>query len=405
MNLMSFTSNNQPTSMSINGRPPYLLTDANGNAKAFYKQIAFFANEVSQKGKQQLGDIIAAFNAFNSRTEADVPALSDEQLVDMLVTGVLWIEYKQHVKNRLHLKAAFLKGLYRIRNTSPLIKKLSDQWRGRLASRWLTKKSESKAELSRKNMLKLCHWLSATNEFNSELKQIKSWVHYFHSLSPALASQQLQRIVDFALWFRDAAHNQLGNYTSGVHSFLTTHHSRYYSREDYFFTSRHEAEYHLNMIGAEMMNQSMRADFLKTERKILLLPSCMASGKHCMAKMNETGLSCSKCTPECRVREISEKLDKEGITTCLIRHTTGFKDDLKKYAKQKHTGIIASACVLNLLMGGLEMKRLNIPAQCVYLNYSACRNHWNPKGIPTNIDLLRIQRIAGNKALNNVVCA
>lgn len=402
---MSFTANIQSTSMSINGRPPYLLTDANGNANAFYSKTAAFANEVIQKGKQQVGGIITAFNAFHSRSKVVVPGFSDEQLVDLLVMGVFWLDYKQHVKNKRYLKAAVLKGLYRIRNTSPLIKKLTDQWRGRLASRWLTKKSEHQAELTQKNLLKLCHWLSATNEFESELKPIKSWLHYFNSLSPALARQQLKHIVDFALWFREAASSQLGNYTSGVHAFLTTHHSRYYSREDYFFTGRQEAEYHLNMIGAEIMNQGMRPDFLKTERKILLLPSCMASGKHCMAKMNETGLTCSKCTPECRVRQISDKLDKEGINTCLIRHTTGFKDDLKKYARQQHTGIIASACVLNLLMGGLEMKRLNIPAQCVYLNYSACRNHWNPKGISTNIDLARILHIAGKTTLNKVVCA
>lgn len=402
---MSFITSSHFSSISINGKLPYLLTDASGNANAFYNKTASFANEVSQKGKQQMGDIIAAFKVFNHRPEEVGPAQADELLVDLLATGILWIEYKEHVLSKLYLKAAFLKGLYRIRCTSPFIKRLTDHLRGRLASRWLIKTCKNEVEPSPKKLTKLCTWLSATNEFNSELKQIKSWLHYFNFLSPALARQQLQRIVDFALWFREAARSQLGNYTRGVYAFLSNHHSRYYSKEDYFFTGRHEAEYHLNMIGAEIMNQSMRPDFLKTERKILLLPSCMAPGKQCKAKMNETGLTCSKCTPGCRVNKISEEMKREGISTCLIRHATGFKDDLKKYANQQHTGIIASACVLNLLMGGLEMKRLNIPAQCVYLNYSGCKKHWSPKGIPTNIDLIRVQRIAGCKPLNKVVCA
>ncbi|NJM15304.1 MAG: DUF116 domain-containing protein [Bacteroidales bacterium] len=34
------------------------------------------------------------------------------------------------------------------------------------------------------------------------------------------------------------------------------------------------------------------------------------------------------------------------------------------------------ACMLNLIEGGYLLKKLKLPAQCVPLDSSACKNHW-----------------------------
>ena len=56
-------------------------------------------------------------------------------------------------------------------------------------------------------------------------------------------------------------------------------------REDFLFCSRKEVEYHLNMVGAQIMNEAYRKEFLKTKEKGLLLPSCMRikDEKNCKA--------------------------------------------------------------------------------------------------------------------------
>lgn len=84
---------------------------------------------------------------------------------------------------------------------------------------------------------------------------------------------------------------------------------------------------------------------------------------------------------------------KIGVETVLIKHATDFSKWLKPWANQSQTGLIGTACVLNLLGGGYEMKQMGIPSQCVYLNYSGCKKHWNKTGVPTEINIDRVSKL------------
>jgi hypothetical protein len=66
---------------------------------------------------------------------------------------------------------------------------------------------------------------------------------------------------------------------------------------------------------------------------------------------------------------------------------------LAHWANQKDTALVGVACVLNLLTGGYEMKRLNIQSQCVFLDYCSCKNHWDKKGVPTSMNINRLKQI------------
>jgi len=58
-------------------------------------------------------------------------------------------------------------------------------------------------------------------------------------------------------------------------------------------------------------------------------------------------------------------------------------------------GVIASACVTTLVEGGWELKRYDVPAQCVLLDYSGCKKHWcsNGNDIPTMFNVRELKRI------------
>jgi Uncharacterized conserved protein len=60
---------------------------------------------------------------------------------------------------------------------------------------------------------------------------------------------------------------------------------------------------------------------------------------------------------------------------------------------EKDIGAVGVACVLNLISGGLMLKGLGIPAQCVILDYCGCKNHWHDQGIPTDINMEQLKQM------------
>lgn len=68
-------------------------------------------------------------------------------------------------------------------------------------------------------------------------------------------------------------------------------------------------------------------------------------------------------------------MNKQGVCTVLIPNSTGFSRYLKLRENSKDTGLTGVACVFNLLTGGYEMQKLNIPSQCVFLDSCGCKKH------------------------------
>lgn len=159
------------------------------------------------------------------------------------------------------------------------------------------------------------------------------------------------------------------------------------------FFSRKEVEYHLNMVGAEIMNRSLKNEFDNRPRKALLLPGCMRLSKeNCKAKQSNLGLKCMGCLKHCNVNELTEIGYDHGFEVYIVSHeSSAFSEATKK--DRDELGIIGVACVSNLIAGGWKSKSLNIPAQCVLLNKSSCKNHWHKTGIPTNINLNQLYKL------------
>ena len=149
------------------------------------------------------------------------------------------------------------------------------------------------------------------------------------------------------------------------------------------------------MFGAEILNRELRADFEATKYKALLLPTCMRteSLSGCKAKSDGKELVCVSCNAACRVGQVANEMKMKNVITYLIPHSSDFSRFLSKWKDNKDTSLIGVACVLNLLTGGYEMKRLNIASQCVFLDYCGCKKHWDKKGFATSLNMKELQRI------------
>lgn len=376
---------------------PYQLSNRLQDSDAFYLFLDLFTDKVTEFGHNRFANFIKRYRCSVAYLQNDFTQTLDENLLDVLIMGVLWNEYKGRWGNSIKSKEKILTQLFYLRKTNAGIKSQVDNVRGKLSARMLNNSTVVNATLSLANFALLSSWLSATTEYNEEVVRMRSWIKFLEGIPSIESEMFLKDVVSFADWFKTEARIELKKYTRGVDSFLASHKQKYQGKENYFFTGRHEVEYHLNMVGASILNKSMRKEFMETDYQVLLLPSCMTKGENCQSMEIMQGTVCTHCSANCNVSRVSREMLRQGTHTFIIKHSSGFSSYLKKWANQKKVGLIGTACTLNLLAGGFEMKRQNIPSQCVFLDYSGCKKHWNEKGIPTDISLSQIKSIAGVK--------
>jgi len=371
---------------------PYQLNLSANGSDAFYLMLDIFTDHILKEGHTQFDQLIHQYRCSAAFMNNGFKQSSDENVLDILIMGVLWNQYKGKWGGSIAMKKAILNKLYTIRKNNAFLKPMADNLRGKLTP-MLDHPVDENIEMNADNLKHLTMWLSATGEFNEELLRIESWIEFLAGIPKSMEQFFLVHVERFALWFEEEAHAAMKNYTRGVRQFLSTHLLKYRGKEDYFFTGRNEVEYHLNMVGASIMNRSMQKEFLETEHQILLLPSCMKKNENCMSVEVMQGRICTNCTEGCNISKVSQQMKEEGVHTFIIQHSSSFSKYLERWANQNKIGLIGTACTLNLLMGGFEMKRLNIPAQCVFLDYCGCKNHWSEKGLATNINVRQVHNL------------
>jgi hypothetical protein len=240
---------------------------------------------------------------------------------------------------------------------------------------------------------KLLSWLEASGEFNEEVQNLRAWEQFLKDISVQQAETLLERASDFAWYFEVFGRKYLGSYTTNIDDFLSTQPAKYRFREDRIFTGRTETEYFFNVFAAEIINRKLKAAFDATTEKVILLPTCMSKPLNGNCKAEKTGnrMICKGCSAQCPISKIKREMESDQVSVNLIPHSSDFSAYLKYWRDQKTTGLVGVACILNLLSGGQQMQNLNIPSQCVFLNFSGCKKHWDSEGIPTeiNIDQLR----------------
>ena len=299
---------------------------------------------------------------------------SDEESLEALCIGVYWYLYGStalDLNSNIHQALA---NLSEYRRAFPEDKIFIDELRGKLLTRFLFKPFKKNDErLTEDNLNLLINFLEATGDYVDQIPHFRNFSH------------NLDDCITLTKWFCHNSCKYLGQYTSNLKNYLENNHTNHLMEEDVIFFHGHELEYHLNMLGAEIMNRIFREDYEKRPRKAIVLPGCMNSNnRKCKAQEKRLGDVCTFCNPKCNVYKISKEFSDYEVY--IVSHeSTAFKGAKKEDIDE--LGIVGITCVLNLISGGWKSSNLSIPPQCVLLEHVACKRHWLSEDIYGKINL------------------
>ena len=381
----------------------YSLRNGRNSSTQFYEDLATFTDTFIAEAETQIGPTVNAFQTYLDESKHEAPRTFAEYAFELLTLGTLWTIYAGEAVGRSQIIENILVNLVKLRKKHRFLKPGIDVIRGTLHFLFLGSKKHKQTAIKPtiENFDQLLHWMAATGDFKEEAKRLQAWRDFLAAQTPQDAQTHLQKALSFAEWFETNSLAVLGDYTPHVDQFLTETHPGYRLREDSIFCGRQRVEYHMNMVGAEILNRSFRKDFLNTKRKVVLLPPCMKARQDgsCEAKMTPMGEVCSACEPGCRVHQITQLGKKQGFNVIMIPHELNVLSNGNSPLKQDEPlGIVGVSCPLTNVTGGWETKRLGIPAQGVMLDYCGCNWHWHlAEGIPTDINFKQLQTVLGEQ--------
>ena len=376
----------------------YSLRNGPADAAQYYRDVSAFAEEVLSEANDRLAPLLDGFSAYWLSMDGKMKRTRFECVFELLTLGVLWNGY---MANALALNPAFdplLEGLVRLRERGGRRKPLADRLR-RISNTLLFNSRRPVTSSDQPRLGRLLRWLRATGDYSPQVRRLQDWQGYLAMLPPDAPG--LSEALAFAAWFEYRSQAALGGYTARVETFRKETRAHYRWREDIIFCSRPPVEYHLNMVGGELLNWAYRADFLATERKVVIVPPCMPlrGDAGCRAVATSLGSKCTACAAECRVNKLTQLGEQCGFTVRIM-------GDLEVYAPRgvsagsaagggRSLGLLGVSCVLTNAPGGWDARRLDIPAQGVPLDYCGCDYHWNDPAIPTDVDFGRILQVFG----------
>lgn len=369
----------------------YDLLGKDDTSDCYYGEISELTDEILNNAVYLYP---AADNLMNYIASRGIEKLRtrEEYVYDLISIGVYWNIYGPAAMRSQWEMMKSLAFLYNLRRKYKKIKPQVDKLRGWLSTVFLSRhisdeRRERTPDLRQLNRLIL--WLESTGEFREEVKRYKLWSAYWHKDGKAYMFEELDSAVSFARWFEARCGRELYRHTFNVDNFRLMKHPAHKWKEDYIFCGRQELEYHLSMVGAEIMNRAYKKDFASTNKRAVLLPACMRSKPEGECKGVRVGLEyiCAGCDSGCEVNKITRIGKQEGFETRIIPHSSDFSAWLETWAAGKGIGVVGVACPLNLITGGLEMKALDVPAQCVLLDYCGCKDHWDEKGVSTRLNI------------------
>lgn len=379
----------------------YSLRDGQKHSDQYYEDVAVFTEEVLGEVEGRAQRLVEAFREHTRQTGGETPRSRAEYAFEILVLGVLWRTYAGQAARQGGSR--LLAGLARLRQSNAFLKPGIDILRGVLGAVFLHTKREGGAkapEARLDNLERLMEWMEATGDFNEEVKRLRGWRDFLSGQRPDQVSGHLNTAISLAAWFEGRSREALGRYTPNVEAFLAHTHPGYRWREDAIFCGRQRVEYHLNMVGTEVLNRAFREEFLRTERKAVLLPPCMRAKPEgqCQARMTPFGERCAGCTPGCRVHQATKLGEKHGFDVFIMPHELSvFSSGKVKPAEIGSVGVVGVSCPLTNVTGGWETKDLGVPAQGVLLDYCGCPWHWHKEGIPTDISFHQLLKVLGSE--------
>ena len=372
----------------------YNLKEKNKNTQQYYSDVNHFTDIVIEKLKKEIDLFIVTYLKYLNVNNKKMKKDKRNYYLEFLTLSILFNTYRNEIKkgNKSFEKVLKLLNIYR--NKISILKLFIDPIKGILLGLNLKIKTiEYTNELER-----LSDWLEMTGEYEQKVKRIKKLILFYNSLSLNDKKLFLNKMDNIFNWFEKQSVKFIGDYTVNVGNYLKKDILNKKYKEDFIFCSKKRVEYHLNMVGAEILNRVYKNQFDRNKNKVLLLPGCMSINKNnCQAENYTFGKRCIYCNNKCNINKIKKIGQYNNFEVIIINHTTSLKNKKKiKKIFGNNVSVIGVACVLHLISGGWKLEDSNIPAQCVLLNYSGCKKHWTDKDIPTEIDLKKLLEIINN---------
>ncbi|WP_410511908.1 DUF116 domain-containing protein [Paenibacillus sp. BR2-3] len=367
----------------------YSLYGKNTVTDNYYNDVSRFTDEVLDKANKK--EIIEDFSRYVVQKGIE-PVEPMVYVLEFLMIGVLWRVYSPKAAALNSHGGRLLYRLYQMREKNKRIKGQIDLLRGVLGTTLLAKSTKAVIRKHLDQLGKLIEWLQASGEFDQESKRIAIWRDFIKNKQPRESKHIISEAVQLGSWFEKRSQDALGGYTLNVDPYIENNRQRLKWKENMIFCTRERVEYHLNMVGAEIMNRSFKEAFAQTKEKRVLLPVCMKlkSDDKCRAVQTEDGYVCKGCSKDCQVNTITALGKEHHFKVLIIPHaSTAFG---QQHIKKGEVGIIGIACILNLISGGYKARELGYEPQCVLLNYSGCLKHWHKTGIVTDVDLNRLKK-------------
>ncbi len=367
------------------------------NSNDYYNEVHLFTNEVLFRAQSSLSPIVNDYIEYIKEFNLEIVREKEEYILELLSFGILWQTYSHFALGVRFAPFIALSKMGEWRKKHQKLKPMIDFSRGVLTTLLLLPKNNEKRLTptpSLEQIDRVCLWFEATGEFREQALRFILWRAYWGTIPKERVAIIFAAISDFTNWFKKNSEEKLGKYTENVQPFLYNSSEKYKWREDRISCTRTRAEYHLNMVGADLMNRSFHDDYSNTTSTSVLLPGCMRfrPADKCEAIKEAKGLKCIGCESKCRVNQFKVMGEKKNFEVYVIPHAS----DLSLWApkgKDNRRGIIASACVTTLVEGGWELKRYGVPAQCVLLDYSGCKKHWHPTGVETSLNKKELERL------------
>ncbi len=373
----------------------------NGSATStYYPAVAAFTDLVIDYAEYSITPITKKYRHYLIGYRLEEPRSIEEYIFELLNLGVLWRAYGNTAVGIKYAPFRLMAQMGEWRKTHPRLKPLIDVIRGFTLSFFLVPSPIQRtdhAPRSLNDLDRLITWLEATGDFREDAFRYIRLLGYFGTLPESFIPAIMKKVLVFTDWFASESLRHMGTYTPNVNAFVSTNQSGYRWREDRFACLRSQTEYHLNMVGAEIMNRAYRNEFLSCKTKTVLLPGCMRARaeEKCEGIKSKKGITCSGCEPKCHVNQLREMGRKNNFDVMVIPHSTDLSQ-WKTKPGEIPSAVVGVACLSVLVQGGWELQRNNVPAQCILLNESGCKKHWDDKGFPTALDIRELKRVVTN---------
>ncbi len=374
---------------------PYNLQLQDQGSDSYYTVIADFTRNWQSKAVDQIGGLVIDFLKFRQAS-----ALSQrtpwEYTFELLALGVLLREHGGQALRLSRGNADLMEWLTVLQDSQPWAEGAVKRVRGmlgRVSRSWHAERGPIYA--SPDDVKNLIEWLEAHDEA-VQAERFREWLHFFiETRPPDLTRQAILQCWRLAEAFEAESEQALGQYTTEANFYRTGSAPKVHWRYDAPLIMRSRLEYHLGMLGTQVLNQAYRAGYQSSERRLVIVPVCMRAQPEdkCQGVQTPLGKQCAGCTPTCKVHQITQMGKKHNVMVVCIPDDELADACVSSGQAGSGLGVLGVACALRNWSAGWEAQKLGLNAQGILLDYPGCKKHWNCKDVPTDANLKKIEEM------------